>query len=43
MPVETNSAMSFYEKRTALGGIAVGEYELIDNPKGSNELFHQVD
>ncbi|MDA0779485.1 MAG: hypothetical protein O2810_01105 [Bacteroidetes bacterium] len=33
MLVETNSTMSFYETRTALGGIAVGDYELIDNPK----------
>ena len=33
MLVETNSAMSFYETRTTLGGIAVGDYELIDNPK----------
>ena len=33
MLVETNSAMGFYETRTALGGIAVGDYELIDNPK----------
>jgi hypothetical protein len=39
MPVETNSAMSFYEKRTALGGIAVGEYELIDNPKAVTNYF----
>ena len=33
MLVDTNSAMSFYETRTALGSIAVGDYQLIDNPK----------
>ena len=33
MLMETNSAMSFYETRDALGSIAVGDYELIDNPK----------
>ena len=33
MLVGTNRAMSFYETRTALGSIAVGDYQLIDNPK----------
>lgn len=33
MIVETNNNMSFYETKTALGGIAVGDYQLIDNPK----------
>jgi hypothetical protein len=33
MLVETNSAMSLYEARDALGSIAIGDYALIDNPK----------
>ena len=33
MLVETNRDMSYKETRTALGNIAVGDYQLIDNPK----------
>ena len=33
MLVETNRNMSYKETRTTLGNIAVGDYQLIDNPK----------
>ena len=33
MLVGTNSPMSYNETRSSLGNIAVGDYELIENPK----------
>ena len=44
MLVETNMGMSYKETRTALGNIAVGDYQMIDNPKAvTNYITKWID